>query len=29
VLDLTVEEPRIEDVISQLYAGNRTVMPDV
>jgi ABC-2 type transport system ATP-binding protein len=29
VLDLTVEEPRIEDVISQLYAGNRTVIPDV
>jgi ABC-2 type transport system ATP-binding protein len=29
VLDLTVEEPRIEDLISQLYAGNRTVIPDV
>ncbi|HJV08956.1 MAG TPA: ATP-binding cassette domain-containing protein [Acidimicrobiales bacterium] len=29
VLDLTVEEPQIEDVISRLYAGNRTVGPDV
>ncbi len=29
VLDLTVEEPPIEELISQLYAGNRTAIPGV
>ncbi len=29
ILDLTVEEPQIEDVIAQLYAGNRTGGPSV
>jgi ABC-2 type transport system ATP-binding protein len=29
ILDLTVEEPRIEDVIAEMYAGNRTDTPSV